>query len=243
MKMIQFLRFSLFLVLLIFLLKDSESQGSCSTTDGTCPDEEEIFEPPEVIVKECKDINDICALDAEDGECEKNPGWMHINCPVSCNTCHLLDPKQRCSRANLGMTDSPAYQTGDMNKMFRDIIPRFGRVYDVEVLSESPWVVVLHNFLKEPEIKAFLNHVDGRWHRSRDVGPANEIGQISAVVTRNRTSSQVWCHGDCDSDPHVLSVTRKIQDLTRIPYSHFESYQILRYNPGEYYLEHHDLRP
>jgi hypothetical protein len=240
--MIRFSGFSLILVLLISLLKYSQSQGSCSATDGTCADEE-IFEAPEVIVKECKDINDICALDAEDGECEKNPGWMHMNCPVSCNTCHLLDPKQRCTRANLGMTDGPAYQTGEMNKMFRDIIPRFGGVYDVEVLSESPWVVVLHNFLKEPEIKAFLEYADGRWHRSREVGPANELGQISGVVTRNRTSTQVWCHDDCDSGPHVLSVTRKIQDLIRIPYSHFENYQILRYNPGEHYLEHHDLRP
>ena len=36
---------------------------------------------------ECADNNDNCSFWASQGECQSNPGFMHQNCPVSCDTC------------------------------------------------------------------------------------------------------------------------------------------------------------
>ena len=30
------------------------------------------------------------------GEGDRNPGWMIVNCPRSCDQCEMLDPKKRC---------------------------------------------------------------------------------------------------------------------------------------------------
>lgn len=43
---------------------------------------------------ECKDEHDTCASWASSGECDRNPGFMHTACPVSCKTCPApIDPK------------------------------------------------------------------------------------------------------------------------------------------------------
>lgn len=46
---------------------------------------------------ECEDrLPERCPEYASHGECTKNPGWMIMNCPVTCDACDLLDPKKRC---------------------------------------------------------------------------------------------------------------------------------------------------
>ena len=35
----------------------------------------------------CKDLNTECSYWAQNGECEKNPSFMHVNCKNSCNLC------------------------------------------------------------------------------------------------------------------------------------------------------------
>jgi len=40
----------------------------------------------------CKDTNEFCATWSKMGECQKNPGWMLKNCPVSCKEC-----KNKCA--------------------------------------------------------------------------------------------------------------------------------------------------
>jgi len=44
--------------------------------------------------EECKDEHDACKSWAASGECERNSGFMHTGCPVSCSTCPKpIDPK------------------------------------------------------------------------------------------------------------------------------------------------------
>lgn len=40
-------------------------------------------------------------------------------------------------------------QPGDMESMFSSIESRFGKKYGIEVISRSPWVVTLENFLSD----------------------------------------------------------------------------------------------
>ena len=53
-----------------------------------------------------------------------------------------------------------------------------------------------------------------------------------------RTSSQ-WSYPMWDKG--ILPLDRRVQQLTRIPMTHAEQIQVLRYNPHEHYTAHHDF--
>jgi hypothetical protein len=126
--------------------------------------------PVEVDMNVCNDRHPQCTGYAENGECVKNPGWMIVNCPVSCNACHLLDPKIRCQRSSLNMTVGPAFGPGEMNLMFNGIVNHFSSQFDVKVLSSDPWLVQFDNFITDEEIDAIISTVEGNWERSTDTG-------------------------------------------------------------------------
>ena len=168
---------------------------------------------------------------------------MIVNCPSSCNACHLRDSKVRCSREALNISTVPTYAPGDMNDMFSSIERDFGDRYDITVMSTDPWVVVFDNFVSEEEINAMISTVEGNWERSTDTGQANEFGEVGRVLSTGRTSSNAWCRENCMTHPNVEHLTSKIQEITRIPSDHYESYQILQYDVGQYYRTHHDMDP
>lgn len=199
--------------------------------------------PPEVSMDECVDRRtDICEQYAADGDCEKNPGWMIMMCAATCNACHLRDPAVRCPREKLheyGMSLEPAYYPGQLNAMFESIVERFGSIYEVEVLSRDPWVVIFDNFLTDAEAKALITNVD-EWEASTDTGATNEFGETGRVLSQGRTSSNAWCQWACEDHPDVKSIVAKIENVTNIPKANYESFQILRYELGQKYMVHHD---
>ena len=160
------------------------------TSDDLCPPGDKICEmnsklpqfanaegKPRATEKVCEDRHDQCKGFHSLGECDKNPGWMIVNCPKSCKACHLRDPAVRCPRHVLNMTQEPIYQPGDMNAMFERIVDRFGSKYEVNVLSKEPWIVTLDNFVSMEESKALISATGGKWERSTDTGTANEFGE------------------------------------------------------------------
>ena len=46
---------------------------------------------------------------------------------------------------------------------------RFGGIYEMEILSKDPWVVVFENFLNDTEASAIISSVSG-WEQSTDTG-------------------------------------------------------------------------
>ena len=61
--------------------------------------------------------------------------------------------------------------------------------------------------------------------------------QVSAV----RTSETSWCNVPfCEGDPVIKSVRHRVANVTGVPISHGEHVQVLRYEPGQFYREHHD---
>lgn len=214
---------------------------SCPMDSTSCKDPAAVASAESATPsRPCEDINDICKEDAAEGECDLNPLWMSMNCPRSF-TCHLLDPKVRCQRKTLNISDEPIYKEGDMDRMFREVVSLFGYTYNIEVLSESPWIVLFKNFLTDAEANALVETVQGKWQPSLDIGQMNENGQVTVVLTNDRSSSQSWCFYDCEE--RAQSVISKITAITKIPYSHFENIQVLRYRTAEYYKEHQDLGP
>lgn len=145
--------------------------------------------------------------------------WMVVNCPVSCNSCHLRDPKIRCRREALNMDTEPIYRpgtllvviylcvqsngkiVGDMEAMFRRIqnkeLPSHLQ-YNFTVHSTSPWVVTFEDFLTDKEVNALIKTVK-KWERSTDVGSSNEIGETGRILSTGRTSSNSWCDSECEA--------------------------------------------
>ncbi len=72
--------------------------------------------PIEAKLGDCKDRHEMCVTNSKNGECDRNPGWMIVNCPHSCNKCHLLDPKKRCNRAHLNISETPIYSPGSLDR-------------------------------------------------------------------------------------------------------------------------------
>jgi prolyl 4-hydroxylase len=197
------------------------------------------FGRPEDAPEDCVDRYEQCANWVSSGECDNNPGWMTVFCSLSCNACHMRDAKVRCARNSLAMDQSPVYAPGDMGRMFEGILEEFGEKYGARVMSRDPWVVVFDNFVTDSEANGIVRTVK-KWERSTDTGSANKYGEVGRVVSQSRTSANAWCDKACEADPDVISATSKIEEITRVPSPNYESFQILQYEPGQFYRIHHD---
>ena len=188
----------------------------------------------------CADRKPHCYVSAARGECERNPGWMVVNCPASCNACDLRDPIVRCDRKRLNVSDEPAYAPGDMSNMFQNLKANYPDL-GVEVLSTNPWIVTFNTFMNASEADAIYGAVGDSFVRSTDTGSYNKFGEAEKVVSQGRTSQNAWCREGCDSNPLVRGVIARIEAVLGIPYGNFEQFQVLRYEPGQYYRTHHDF--
>jgi prolyl 4-hydroxylase len=234
----------IFCVCLSFILSSSSSVEECDAESGVCQaipkGANERGEPMQVKKGQCFDRHTVCKQYASGGECEKNPGWMIINCPVSCNACELLDPAVRCDRKRLNMSDTPIYAPGDISYMFKTLNDRFGDSYNITIHSQDPWVATIDNFVTDDEVDALIETVEGTWERSTDTGTANEFGEVGRVLSTGRTSSNAWCRDRCQTHPDVQFLMKRISEFTFIPPENSESFQILRYDVGQFYRAHHD---
>jgi len=224
------------------------AQAQASADVGVKKDEQDLVpkganregKPIEVKEGDCEDRHERCVGFADAGECTKNPGWMIVNCPRSCAACELLDPKVRCNRDRLGIKNEHVYAPGDMNAMFSSIKKTYGSMYGINVLSQDPWVVTFDNFLTDKEIDALIASVNGNWERSTDTGSSNAFGETGRVLSQGRTSNNAWCREECNRNPDVQNIMKKISDITWVPKVNFEAFQVLRYELGQKYVVHHD---
>ena len=88
---------ALLLLLSIALTTHPTTAQECSADDQECSvnnnnDDDSINEPQgesssSMEEKECIDTDERCTYWASAGECTNNPNYMHIYCPISCDTC------------------------------------------------------------------------------------------------------------------------------------------------------------
>lgn len=210
----------------------------------------------------CLDRFGICKQQADAGMCERSPGWMIVHCCESCdpylNSSELIDPAKRCSKEQL-KTPDPVWRPGDLNKLFESWAQDayFRNELGFQVVSSpdpathgatwegaeegSPWVVVFDNFLTDEEVADLVKggELEG-YERSTDQGAANAYGEQEKVVSTTRTSSNAWCMHKCERLPGVRSASKKIEAVTGIPQVNYESFQLLKYDGGQFYRSHHD---
>lgn len=193
----------------------------------------------------CSDRNPRkCKRDAANGECDKNPGWMIVNCPMACDACELLDPKKRCAHKTLNVTDENVWVPGDLDKLFLEILDN-QKQYGTRAVSrppEGPWVIVFDHFMDQSEADDMVDQgVKLGFKRSTDTGDFNERGEVTKKVSQSRTSSNAWCTHECEEHPTVQRLTKRIEEITHVPPPNYEQFQLLQYMPGQFYRTHHDM--
>jgi prolyl 4-hydroxylase len=213
---------------------EEDSRPDTITTKLSVPD------PSFYDKNRCEDQFDSCGPFAANGECSKNPGWMTVYCPISCRACDIRDPKLRCTREFLNVTNSRAYQTTPLDVVFGKLKSRLKKYGPVTVHSKSPWVVTVDNFVSDDEVHDLIYGVD-HWERSTNIGGVNEFGELVPRLSRGRTSSSAWCYGSCEKQPSIVSLLNRISKYVDVAGGNIEAFQVLRYDVGQHHVSHYDF--
>lgn len=189
----------------------------------------------------CKNKHESCVAWAIAGECEKNKKYMITHCAPACMTCDMLTIDSRCP---VDPDAKAAWEPGDLNAMFERLVSEeITSKYNVTILSKppEPWIVIADDVVTEEECEKLikLGDLEG-YERSQDVGKKNPDGTFGSVVSTGRTSSNAWCNEKCYEDPVATRVIQRLTDLTMINETNSEFLQLLRYEPGQFYEDHHD---
>jgi prolyl 4-hydroxylase len=221
-------------------------------------------EYPQDVRDGCQNRNDLCAFWAAIGECEVNPGYMKLQCAPVCKTCDRVDFSKRCPYAPNDPKFPDAMQPGDLHKMFEKIVAPDSKYQQFKPVIHSrpytegaegiegqpleegqlagPWILTFDNFLssEEADILVALGHEEG-FERSTDVGPRLFDGTYEKKESTGRTSHNAWCKEECMKNETATAVMSRISDATDVPSINYESFQLLRYEPGQKYNVHHDF--
>jgi len=210
---------------------------------------------------ECLNRHKDCAFWAVIGECDANPDYMKLTCAPACMTCHLLDIKVRCP---MDPNAKDAFLPGELHQMFERIEKEYdGRglivyskpgpnypegweksEYDGIKPIDGPWVLTIDEFLTPEECDELIEQgYKSGYERSTDVGAKTFDGSLSKRESSSRTSWNAWCFESCMTNPTVNGVMDKVVNLTTVPSINSESFQLLRYEVGQFYKTHHDFIP
>lgn len=208
-----------------------------------------------------EDVDEDNDDDDDEDDDEDYADYMEGNCAPACQTCHLLDIQLRCP---IEEGNEPVYKPGMLNELFENIVDNadgLGRyaAYSPVALSrpslkrdgsaapegnwqDGPWVVVLENFISDEEAYELITAGDKKgFHRSMDVGIENPDGSHEDDVSDGRTSTNAWCDVElCENNPVIGPVVERIATATSTSVNNSEHLQLLRYEPGQYYRQHHD---
>lgn len=113
-----------------------------------------------------------------------------------------------------------------------------------DLSHEKPYVVTLENFLSDEECDFFIK--EGyrlgfeQSEKILDLSDENMGDDWEPNVDSGRTSRNTFCGGDCYTSEINQAVMHRIEALTGIPKENSEDLQLLKYEIGQLYEEHHD---
>jgi prolyl 4-hydroxylase len=191
-------------------------------------------------IESCEDRLTECSKFKDVGHCEKHPGWMIVNCPLSCDRCHLRDATVRCQRGFLNMSDVPIYGPGDFDRSMNNLSNILPKQVKVSYLSQDPYIVQLDNFISLSVADKLLSVVD-HWDTPHDSRGLNAYGEAQMVPTRVRSGALFWCMNKCQNDPHVKKFHDQVAKVVQIPRENFEALQFVRHEENQGYKPTHDF--
>jgi len=105
------------------------------------------------------------------------------------------------------------------------------------------WILQFDTFLSRGDCAALLLGFGGGFKRSTGVGRIGDDGMLDRKESTGRTSSNLWCMGDCATRPAVVELNSRISNLTGVPVANTEYFQVLRYTTDQSYWAHNDFIP
>mmetsp|Transcript_93405 Transcript_93405/g.250151 ORF Transcript_93405/g.250151 Transcript_93405/m.250151 type:complete len:237 (+) Transcript_93405:455-1165(+) len=108
--------------------------------------------------------------------------------------------------------------------------------HDLTLITKSlrPLVLEVSNFLTQQECDHIIEKASPHIKKSTVSHMDHDVGKPDANW---RTSSTYFMPSD---DNTLRGLDQRVMRLTRLPVSHQEYAQVLRYSPGENYVAHHD---
>ena len=103
---------------------------------------------------------------------------------------------------------------------------------EIQIIAkfDEPLVVVFDHVLSNDECDRLISISKDKLQRSK-IGSARELSDV-------RTSSGTFL--DSHADTTIITIEKRIAELTGIPYEHGEGLHILNYLPGQEYKAHFD---
>ncbi|KAL6293687.1 hypothetical protein ACE6H2_001829 [Prunus campanulata] len=105
-----------------------------------------------------------------------------------------------------------------------------------EVISWSPRIIVLHNFLSMEECDYLREIASPRLQVSTVVDTKTGKGIKSSV----RTSSGMFLSHEEKKHPRIRAIEKRISVYSQVPVENGELIQVLRYEKNQFYKPHHD---
>ncbi|KAF3559362.1 hypothetical protein F2Q69_00017915, partial [Brassica cretica] len=105
-----------------------------------------------------------------------------------------------------------------------------------EVVSWSPRIIVLHNFLSSEECE----HLKAIARPRLQVSTVVDVKTGKGVKSDVRTSSGMFLTHVERSYPIIQAIEKRISVFSQVPAENGELIQVLRYEPNQFYRPHHD---
>ena len=219
---------------------------------------------PKVRREGCSDTNSNCATWASIGECDTNPSFMKVQCPLTCRLCQSDKCRDYSDDCPTRATGQGCYTDVSMRKECawsclacdlaqkpacarpRDLKPAAwpgsGDAMFERLVASRPDVTVHSRSPWVVTIDDFLTHeeADALLKAGAPTPESFQRSQAGDGVLAARTSSTAWCKGRCNEEPNMVAVMERIQQATSVPMQNSEYLQVLRYEEGQFYKTHHD---
>jgi prolyl 4-hydroxylase len=120
-------------------------------------------------------------------------------------------------------------------------LPSVKREVSVEMLSTTPRLLLVSNFLSKEECAKIIETAKPHLVNSTVsvVGAGN--AQKSAQDNQVRTSSTAWLNARSTGLRLLDDITQRVYELVQVPMDHAEDMQVLHYGYKQHYHAHHDF--
>ena len=187
----------------------------------------------------CADERSECPLWKEQGECVNNRIGLHALCARTCGWCENATARMveaatdRVDEAEARRLSSATWRRSAHSGLGA------GMEAPIQVLSWRPArAFLIANLFSEAECDHLIALGEPAMAASQTAAETEsaEAGKASTI----RTSTSADISGWLRDDPVVRATEARIARLSRLPVENQETYQLLHYKPGAFYVPHED---
>lgn len=128
-------------------------------------------------------------------------------------------------------------QNGHVHGMLQQIAQNSNPHYEPVVLADN--VIQLENLLTADESSHII--ALGKKHKFQQSLIVDSAMSAGTRQDTLRTSKTLWCRAECQDDPVMQQLLKRLENLLQISQQHFEPIQLLEYEVGEFYGNHSDF--